>query len=110
MQPGTAPHPTLPTQLAVSSTKPVVLYRDTNAWCPFCERIWLALLHKGIPFDVIFIDLRNKPDWFAFPSLCFKNTSTISPLPICTVKFYARWFSASPGGFRAALLCSRCRQ
>ena len=24
----------------------------------------MALLHKGIPFDVVFIDLRNKPDWY----------------------------------------------
>lgn len=38
-RPGTAPHPTLPTQLEVHSDKPVVLYRDTNAWCPFCERV-----------------------------------------------------------------------
>lgn len=22
------------------------------------------MLHKGIPFDVIFIDLRAKPDWY----------------------------------------------
>ena len=27
-------------------------------------QIWLALLYKGIPFDVVFIDLRNKPDWY----------------------------------------------
>ena len=24
----------------------------------------MALLYKGIPFDVVFIDLRNKPDWY----------------------------------------------
>jgi hypothetical protein len=27
-------------------------------------QIWMALLYKGIPFDVVFIDLRNKPDWY----------------------------------------------
>ncbi len=24
----------------------------------------MALLYKGIPFDVVFIELRNKPDWY----------------------------------------------
>ena len=42
----------------------VTLYRDTNAWCPFCERVWLALLEKGIEHETQFIDLRSKPDWY----------------------------------------------
>ncbi|MDJ0581491.1 glutathione S-transferase family protein [Crocosphaera sp.] len=42
----------------------VLLYRDTNAWCPFCERVWLALEEKQIPFEVELIDLRNKPKWY----------------------------------------------
>ncbi len=29
----------------------VTLYRDTNGWCPFCERVWLILRAKGIPYD-----------------------------------------------------------
>ncbi len=24
----------------------------------------MALLYKDIPFDVVFIELRNKPDWY----------------------------------------------
>ena len=24
----------------------------------------MALLYKQIPFDVVFIELRNKPDWY----------------------------------------------
>ena len=34
--------------------------------CPFCERVWLALLEKEIPFDVVFISLYDKPHWCAF--------------------------------------------
>ena len=45
-------------------TPPILLYRDTNSWCPFCERVWFALEEKGIPFEVEFIDLRNKPKWY----------------------------------------------
>jgi len=42
----------------------LTLYRDTNGWCPFCERVWLQLQVKGIPFDEVLIDLRDKPDWY----------------------------------------------
>lgn len=42
----------------------VTLYRDTNGWCPFCERIWLALEVKQIPYQTQLINLRDKPDWF----------------------------------------------
>ncbi len=39
--PSTAPTPTLATKPPTghkTRTAPVLLYRDTNAWCPFCER------------------------------------------------------------------------
>ena len=42
----------------------VTLYRDTNGWCPFCERVWLVLRAKGIPFDEQLISLQNKPEWY----------------------------------------------
>mmetsp|Transcript_36858 Transcript_36858/g.89312 ORF Transcript_36858/g.89312 Transcript_36858/m.89312 type:complete len:648 (+) Transcript_36858:4705-6648(+) len=47
-------------------TKPplVTLFRDTNGWCPFCERVWLALEVKGIPYQEQLINLQNKPEWF----------------------------------------------
>jgi len=41
-----------------------VLYRDTNSWCPFCERVWFALEEKEIGFETEFIDLFNKPQWY----------------------------------------------
>lgn len=46
------------------SDKHVVFYRDTNAWCPFCERVWLALEEKQIDYDSVYIDLRDKPEWY----------------------------------------------
>ena len=33
-------------------------------FCPFAERTILVLLTKGIPFDVVNINLNKKPDWF----------------------------------------------
>jgi len=33
-------------------------------FCPFAERTILVLLAKGVPFDVININLTKKPEWF----------------------------------------------
>ena len=38
-QPKTASTRVLPTDEATTTDKPVLFYRDTNAWCPFCERV-----------------------------------------------------------------------
>ena len=51
--------------LTLGATKPgVLLYRDTNAWCPFCERVWIAIHEKGVPYESVGVDLRNKPAWY----------------------------------------------
>jgi glutathione S-transferase len=62
--PSTAPIPSSLEKLPPDTTPPVLLYRDTNSWCPFCERVWFALEEKEIPFATEFIDLSNKPKWY----------------------------------------------
>ena len=44
----------------------VVFYRDTNAWCPFCERVYLYLLESGIEHQQTFVDISpgKKPEWY----------------------------------------------
>jgi len=42
----------------------LTLYRDTNGWCPFCERVWIGLEKKGIPYDEKLINLQDKPQWY----------------------------------------------
>jgi len=32
--------------------------------CPFVQRSVITLLEKKVPFDITYIDLTNKPDWF----------------------------------------------
>jgi glutathione S-transferase len=32
--------------------------------CPFVQRAVITLLQKGVDFDIKYIDLANKPDWF----------------------------------------------
>lgn len=62
--PSTAPIPSSLHKLPLGIAPPVLLYRDTNSWCPFCERVWFALEEKEIPFETEFIDLSNKPKWY----------------------------------------------
>ena len=64
-KPASSPTKPLPPSPNPQSYQPVVLFRDTNAWCPFCQKVWMALLEKGIPFDSVLIDLQNKPDWYS---------------------------------------------
>ncbi|KAF5843069.1 hypothetical protein DUNSADRAFT_2682 [Dunaliella salina] len=36
----------------------------THTLCPYAERVWLALLEKGVPFHLVHIDLSSKPSWY----------------------------------------------
>ena len=36
--------------------------------CPFVQRANIALREKAVDFDVVYIDLANKPDWFVAAS------------------------------------------
>jgi glutathione S-transferase len=42
-------------------SKPELISFET---CPFVQRSVITLLEKGIEFDITYIDLENKPDWF----------------------------------------------
>lgn len=52
--------------------------------CPFCERVWLALLVKGIPFEEKTLSLQNKPKWYLdkvetglVPAIEFKGSNEV---------------------------------
>lgn len=34
------------------------LYRDSAAWCPYCEKVWLQLEEKRIPYEIEKINMR----------------------------------------------------
>jgi len=45
----------------------VTLYRDSASWCPYCQKVWLLLEEKRVPYRVEKINMRcygAKPDWF----------------------------------------------
>jgi hypothetical protein len=37
-----------------------------NAWyCPFAQRVWMALVHKGINFEYVEVDPYDKIAWLS---------------------------------------------
>jgi glutathione S-transferase len=46
--------------------------------CPYVQRAVIALIEKGVPFDKVYIDLANKPDWF-------KAISPLGKVPLLKV-------------------------
>ena len=32
--------------------------------CPYVQRSVITLQEKGVPYEIVYIDLKNKPDWF----------------------------------------------
>ncbi|GFR70611.1 glutathione S-transferase omega-1 [Elysia marginata] len=45
-------------------TKPDVLRIYSMRFCPYSHRARLVLNHKKIPFEVVNINLKSKPDWY----------------------------------------------
>ena len=37
---------------------------DAGRFCPYAQRTILTLLAKQVPFEVVNINLKNKPEWF----------------------------------------------
>lgn len=45
----------------------VTLYRDSAAWCPYCQKVWICLEEKRIPYKCKTVPLNaygDKPAWY----------------------------------------------
>lgn len=45
----------------------VTLFRDNHAWCPYCQKVWLFLEEKQIPYRVAKVTMRcygSKERWY----------------------------------------------
>jgi glutathione S-transferase len=47
--------------------------------CPYVQRAVIALKEKGAAFDVVYVDLANRPDWFA-------GVSPLGKVPVLKVE------------------------
>merc|ERR1712154_148081 len=62
MAPWDVPHQAAGSPAPVVNPERVTVYN--MRFCPYAQRTILTLLAKNIPFDVVNINLRSKPDWF----------------------------------------------
>jgi len=49
------------------SDSKLIFYRDRHAWCPYCQKIWLWLELKQIPYKIVKINMfcyGRKEPWF----------------------------------------------
>ena len=47
----------------------VTLYRDHHAWCPYCQKVWLWLEEKQIPYRIEKVTMfcyGQKESWFLY--------------------------------------------
>jgi glutathione S-transferase len=57
------PHTDAKLRLFGTTGEPRVLYyRDTAAWCPYCQKVWILLEEKKIPYRVEKINMRSYGD------------------------------------------------
>jgi len=50
--------PLATSRVFAKNEKPMVtLYRDAAAWCPYCQKVWISLEEKQIPYNVVKVDM-----------------------------------------------------
>jgi glutathione S-transferase len=48
----------------------LVLFRERHGWCPYSERVWLAIEAKGLKYETVLIDnTGRRPPWFSGTTL-----------------------------------------
>ncbi|CAE8637294.1 unnamed protein product [Polarella glacialis] len=45
-----------------AETVRVTFYRDSAAWCPYCQKLWIMLEEKQVPYKIELINMRSYGD------------------------------------------------
>jgi glutathione S-transferase len=59
----------------------VTFYRDSASWCPYCQKVWLALEYKQIPYTVEKINMRCYGD----KPLSFQALQPSGQIPVAII-------------------------
>ena len=62
-------------------TPAVTLYRDSAGWCPYCEKVWLQLEEKRIPYAVV----KNPLSCYGDKSSEFFRVSPSGQMPVAKI-------------------------
>ncbi|KAL7427621.1 hypothetical protein ACHAXH_000641 [Discostella pseudostelligera] len=85
-----------PTKPTYSNTRPT-LFRERHGWCPYSERIWLALEHASVEYDTILIDNTGpgvRPAYFAgqTPQMRWPSDGRIQGESMDLVQEVNKWY------------------
>lgn len=61
----------------------------SHTLCPYVQRAAIVLFEKGVPFERVYIDLSNKPDWF-------KKASPLGKVPLLKTEDGGYLFESAP--------------
>ena len=80
------------TPLQPSPNSQITFYRNRNGWCLYSQRVWMALEHKNIRYDVCTISSKNMPQWY-------KDIVPTKQVPAIELHD-VNWKSSTPGSGR----------
>lgn len=84
---------------------PIQFY-DSDDRCPFAAKTWLTLIEKGINFERISIDLKNKPQEFAYLFTSLNpDPSATAQLPLIVGTTGCRIFNAPMQAYSSSSVC-----
>ena len=62
-----------------------VLYRDRDGWCPYCERVWLALEAKRADCVTVLVDDHDYDDLSSLPRVRWPDGSEMGPGDVAAI-------------------------
>jgi len=74
----------------------LTLFRDRNGWCPYSERVWVAMLAKQLDFDEVLINLQVRGSTSGFLACILRGSCALAREPLPAMRSLARHALACP--------------
>ena len=79
----------------------LTLFRDRNGWCPYSERVWVAMLAKQLDFDEVLINLQVRGSTSGFLACILRGSCALAREPLPAMRSLARQAHGGPTAWRA---------